>query len=124
MTQNLEDLRQGKYSGFQKLKLACELKELPIEVLDLASSLEVLDISGNKLTEFPLGFARLQKLKILFCSDNCFRQYPQILSEMPALEMVAFKNNGMRVILERSFGHGLRWLILTNNELTALPKVH
>lgn len=120
--QNLQDLITGKYSGTKKIKLSCDLQELPTELFDLQSSLESLDLSNNSLVRLPDEFRLLQRLKILFLSDNDFREYPQVLSQIPSLEMIAFKNNGMEHIPENSFGANLRWLILTNNKIAALPE--
>ncbi len=64
-------------------------------------------------------------LKILFCSDCGFSTYPEnVHVDFPALSMVAFRNNAMQSIPERSFFPGcpLRWLILPNNRLKQLPK--
>ena len=53
MKQTLEDLKSGKLIGSKTLKMACGLTEFPKEILSLADTLEVLDLSDNQLSELP-----------------------------------------------------------------------
>ncbi|KAK1971650.1 serine/threonine protein kinase [Colletotrichum sublineola] len=122
--QDLETLKNGGYrrQGLQKLKLTKPLNEFPLEILDLADTLEHLDLSGSGLSTLPEDFSRLQKLKIAFFSDCHFTVFPEQLAACPELEMVAFRSNGMTTIPESALPSRLRWLILTNNRIGALPK--
>ncbi|GKT51382.1 malignant fibrous histiocytoma-amplified sequence 1 [Colletotrichum spaethianum] len=122
--QNLESLRSGGYrdQGLQKLKLSEPLYEFPGEILDLADTLEHLDLSGTGLSTLPEDFSQLQKLKIAFFSDCRFTVFPKQLAACPELEMVAFRSNGMTTIPEGALPSKLRWLILTNNRIEALPR--
>ncbi|ORY76960.1 hypothetical protein BCR37DRAFT_400654 [Protomyces lactucae-debilis] len=96
------------------------LTVFPDELLQF-SQLELLDLSGNPLCSLPADFAhKLPKLKVCFLSDCKFVTFPK-LSECPVLEMVAFKGNGMQTVPEDALPPSLRWLILTNNAITALP---
>ena len=92
-----------------------------MEILSLADSLEVLDLSNNKLTSLPSELKQLKKLKILFASNNDFEAMPEVLGECPQLEMVGFKSNQIKHIPEKSLPQRLRWLILTENKITELP---
>jgi Leucine-rich repeat (LRR) protein len=38
----------------------------------------VLDLTGNQLSELP-DAGRMQKLRILFCSENNFTELPEVL---------------------------------------------
>lgn len=107
----------------KKIKISAGLQEFPNEVLLAADTLEILDISDNEIALLPTDFSRLQNLKVFFCSNNKFASYPEVLADLPNLTMVAFKNNGMYDIPEDALGAGLRWLILTNNNLSRLPDV-
>ncbi|HEY9735528.1 MAG TPA: protein kinase, partial [Trichocoleus sp.] len=49
----------------KRLTLAGGLTEFPAEILDLADSLEILDLSNNQLRSLPDDFAKLQNLKIV-----------------------------------------------------------
>ena len=69
----------------------------------------------------PPHFGRLKKLKIFFCSDNLFTVLPEVLADCPLLEMVGFKANLIETVPPRSLHPNLRWLILTDNKITALP---
>lgn len=121
MTTTLEQLRAGQLAGTQRLKLACGLTEFPREIFDLADTLEVLDLSGNALTSLPDDLPRLGKLRILFASDNPFTELPQVLGQCSQLSMVGFKANRIRQVSGRALPSQLRWLILTDNEIEALP---
>ncbi|QQC66353.1 leucine-rich repeat-containing protein kinase family protein [Paraburkholderia ginsengisoli] len=121
MTTTLEQLRAGRLTGARQLKLACGLSEFPREIFDLADTLEVLDLSGNALTALPDDLPRLRNLRILFASDNPFTELPEVLGECSQLSMVGFKANRIRTVSGRALAPSLRWLILTDNEIDALP---
>jgi hypothetical protein len=103
------------------LKLACGLTEFPREILDLADTLEVLDLSGNQLCALPGDFSRLRKLRIVFASGNPFTELPEVLGQCPQLSMIGFKANRIRQVAGDALPPRLRWLILTDNEIDALP---
>ncbi len=120
--QTLEQLQAGELVGSTSIKLACGLTEFPTELFDLADSLEVLDLSDNQLSALPNDFGKFKKLKIAFFSDNLFTEYPEVLADCLLLEMVGFKANRISSISEKAISSHLRWLILTNNCITQLPK--
>ncbi|MDR3680434.1 MAG: leucine-rich repeat-containing protein kinase family protein [Flavipsychrobacter sp.] len=120
--QTLLQLQSGALKGTVSLKLSEGLAHFPREIFELADTLEVLDLSRNELQELPADFGRLKKLKILFCSDNLFTVLPEVLADCPLLDMVGFKANKIETIPPRSLNPHLRWLILTNNYITELPK--
>ncbi len=106
----------------QRLDLRdCGLTELPREVFDLADSLQVLDLSRNRLSCLPVDLPRLHRLRILFCSENDFTELPAVLGRCAELEMVGFKSNRIESIAPGALPRRLRWLILTDNRLTELP---
>lgn len=117
----LAQLRDGALNGITSLKLCEGLTDFPEEILDLADTLEVLDLSGNRLSELPADFGRLHKLRILFCSNNLFTVLPAVLGRCPLLEMVGFKANQIATIPPASLNTHLRWLILTDNCIAELP---
>jgi hypothetical protein len=116
-----EESRAGRLAGRTQLKLSCHLKEFPPEIFDLADSLEIMDLSGNALSSLPDRLPEMQKLKILFCSDNHFTELPRVLGQCKALSMIGFRNNNIRRVLPEALPPLLRWLILTGNQLTELP---
>ena len=117
----LEQLRSGQLLGARTLKLSCGLTEFPSEIFDLADSLEVLDLSGNQLTDLPDDLAALHRLRILFCSDNPFTTLPPAVGRCPELSMVGFKANRITTVPPESLPAKLRWLILTDNAIESLP---
>lgn len=122
--QALAALRAGGLRGAQRLDLrGAGLTALPPEVFALADTLEVLDLSGNRLSELPDDLHRLRRLRILFGSDNAFTELPAALGACPQLEMAGFKANRIADVPRECFrpGTALRWLILTDNAIEALP---
>lgn len=117
----LEQLRRGELAGSTRLDLSADLHEFPEEIFALADSLEILNLSGNRLTDLPADLPRLRKLRILFCSDNPFTTLPEVLGDCPQLEMVGFKANRIRHLPAAALPPQLRWLILTDNRLERLP---
>ncbi len=117
----LQKLCDGELKGLSNLKLSCNLKHFPLEIFDLADTLEILDLSGNALSSLPDRLPELHKLKILFCSDNHFTELPRVLGQCKALSMIGFRNNDIRHVSPEALPPLLRWLILTGNQLTELP---
>lgn len=108
--------------GTKRVKINSGLSEFPLDLLNVSSTLEFLDLSGNKsISTLPSDFRRFHKLKVLFLSDCSFTIFPPQLAECKSLEMIAFKNNGMTTIPEHAVPHHVRWLILTNNAIDSLP---
>ncbi|HEY3300082.1 MAG TPA: leucine-rich repeat-containing protein kinase family protein [Methylophilaceae bacterium] len=116
-------LKAGKLKGCKHLKLACNLTEFPPEIFDLADSLEILDLSNNRLSTLPDDFNRLHRLRILFCSFNQFTALPDVLGASKTLSMIGFKANKIAHVAEGAIPtQTLRWLILTDNSLKSLPQ--
>nr|WP_254212289.1 leucine-rich repeat-containing protein kinase family protein [Burkholderia multivorans] len=114
-------MRAGRLAGARQLKLACGLTEFPREIFELADTLEVLDLSGNALSSLPDDLSRLHRLRILFASDNRFTALPDALGACPQLAMIGFKANRIRTVSGAALPRMLRWLILTDNAIDALP---
>lgn len=117
----LEQLRAGELRGARRLTLRDGLRELPEAVYSLADTLEVLDLSGNELEDLPAELHRLHRLKVIFCSNNRFTHLPGVLGRCEALQMVGFKANQITDVPAAALPPRLRWLILTDNRITALP---
>ncbi len=120
--ETIDLLRSGQLQGMNRLDLAASLTEFPIEIFELADSLEILNLSDNNLRSLPADLGRLHQLKIIFLSNNDFEEVPEVLADCPNLSMVGFKSNKIRVLAENILPVGVRWLILTNNKLERLPK--
>jgi len=121
MMETLDALRSGQLKGAKRLDLAADLTQFPLEILELADSLEILNLTNNRLQSLPDEFGRLQKLKIAFFSNNNFQALPTVLSHCPNLSMVGFKANQIVSIAEDALPTSVRWLILTDNQIEQLP---
>ncbi|MEZ9548762.1 MULTISPECIES: leucine-rich repeat-containing protein kinase family protein [Vibrio] len=117
----LEQLKSGQLKGIKRLKLSEGLTEFPLEILELSDSLEILDLSGNQLSELPQELTQLTNLRIIFASNNLFTHLPDVLGSLPKLEMIGFKTNQIKTVSEESLPAQLRWLILTDNAIEVLP---
>ncbi|WP_035987629.1 leucine-rich repeat-containing protein kinase family protein [Leptolyngbya sp. KIOST-1] len=119
---NLEMLRSQPPIDNRRLTLAANLTTFPEEILDLADSLEILDLSHNALTTLPDSFARLQNLRIVFFNNNRFERVPEVLAQCPNLSMIGFKANRIATVPAEALPPKTRWLILTDNRLRSLPE--
>jgi Protein tyrosine and serine/threonine kinase/Leucine rich repeat len=120
--ETIDLLCSGQLQGIKRLDLADGLTKFPTEIFDLADSLEILNLSDNRLSSLPTDLNRLTKLKVIFLSNNNFEEVPAVLADCPNLSMVGFKSNKIRVLGENVLPLGTRWLILTDNQLEELPK--
>ncbi len=118
----LEQLRSGSLQGLRRLKLSCGLTEFPREIFSLSDTLEILDLTGNHLSSLPDDLEQLTKLKVIFCSQNQFKQLPTVLGRCNSLSMVGFKSNQIADVPAESLPSRLRWLILTDNRIQGLPE--
>lgn len=117
----IKALESGQLQGSTHIKLACGLHTFPDALLQLADTLEILDMTDNKLSQLPDTFAQFKKLRILFLSNNEFTQLPTVLAQCPNLSMIGFRNNHIDTVAEHSLPLSTRWLILTDNQIRSLP---
>ncbi len=108
--------------GTRRLNLAAGLTTFPEEILELADSLEVLDLSNNALTTLPDSFAQLHNLQVAFFSNNAFEVLPEVLAHCPKLSMIGFKANQITTVPAEALPLATRWLILTDNRIESLPE--
>jgi len=118
--QTLLDLQNGKLKGVKQLTLSEGLEIFPDEIFALADTLEILDLSHNKLSSLP-DLSRLKKLKIAFFSFNQFSEVPSAFKNCHNLYMLGMKGNQLAEFDEDILPLSISWLILTDNRLTQLP---
>lgn len=102
--------------------------ELTLNTLKLGSSFDLLSLT--KVDLFNCGLSLLPSnlpeilpnLSVLFLTNNNFSILPEVVGRCSNLQMVAFKNNGMKEIHPDALQSQMRWLILTGNQLTELPE--
>lgn len=97
------------------------LTEVPPEVFGLADTLELLDLGRNPLARLPDDFARLRRLKVLFCSGTRFRVLPPVLGDCAALSQIGFRGCDLEAVPAEALPQGLQWLTLTDNRIARLP---
>ncbi len=117
----LEQLRSGELEGIKRLKLSEELSTFPQEIFTLASSLEILDLSNNRLSTLPKELYKLKKLKIAFFSNNLFSEVPDVFKRCEHLYMLGFKANCIERFDEDILPLSISWLILTDNKIKSIP---
>ena len=120
--ETLKELKSGKLKNSTHIKIACSLDIFPSELYTLEDSLEVLDLTDNNLSSLPDDFYRFKKLKRLFLSNNQFNHVPKVLAKLPVLSMIGIRNNHIEIFEENSLPLSTRWLILTDNNLQAIPE--
>jgi len=117
----LKELRSGRLKGIKRLSISEDLTSFPIEILDLADTLEILDLSGNQLFSLPPEIKRLTKLKIAFFANNRFTHVPSVFKACENLYMLGFKANQIEVFDEDVLPLSISWLVLTDNKIKVLP---
>lgn len=125
MSDKLNILRQEVLIGTKLSNVdlsCCDLEEFPIELFSLAPSLESLNLSGNQLSKLPEDLSCFTQLRVLFFAQNKFDHIPPQLGKLPNLYMLSFKNNFLRFIDEAALSPSIAWLILTDNELSVIPR--
>lgn len=118
----LAQLRSGHLKGVKRLTLSENLTSFPIEIFDLADTLEILDLSNNALSSVPDDIKRLKKLKIAFFANNRFTHVPSAFKACDKLYMLGFKANQIEVFDEDVLPLNISWLVLTDNRIKVLPE--
>lgn len=87
------------------------------------SSLAVLNLSGNQLTQLPVQFTRLPRLQCLYLGANVINTLPPQVENMAKLEILYLGGNRLSS-LPVELGHvtSLVSLVLSDNQLTSLPR--
>jgi len=90
----LARLRAGRLAGATRLDLrGCGLQALPPEVLALADTLEVLDLSGNALHTLPDSLLRCTRLQKLMLAGNRLNRLPTGLAALQRLQLLRLSAN-------------------------------
>jgi hypothetical protein len=95
--------------------------DLPKDIISLRR-LEVLNLGGNNLSTIPDDIVLLSELRVLFFAGNRFETIPSCLGKMNSLYMLSFKSNRIKTVPDDSLSPSLGWLILTDNQITQLPR--
>ena len=104
-----------------RITLSAGLTEFPEVLYRCCEQLEILDLSGNQLSQLPADLASFTRLERLFLTNNRFDSIPSVLAQCPALVMVSFKGNQLCEFACEVLPEQIEWLILTDNQLSTLP---
>lgn len=119
----------GNLKNLEELRLhRCELSATPRSIINL-KKLRVLDMSGNKLTEFFDDGAyfrndvNLHSLQTLNLSSNLLMDIPQCLKYIPTLRTLNLSQNRIQMLNEicRNSFSNLDTLDLSNNKIHDIP---
>ena len=109
-------------SALRELKLAeNELEGALPPTIEQLTSLEMLELQGNKLTSLPVEIRALTHLRTLNISNNKMTSLPsEIFTSMSVIDLNASKNSFKNAFFEVDSAPHLQNLSLANNSLTSL----
>jgi len=83
----------------------------------------VLDLSRQKLDEFPMEILQFKNLKELYMSKTKLRVIPAEIGQLTELEIVDFSKNKLLALPSELFNClKLKKIIANQNEINAIPK--
>lgn len=91
-------------------------------ISEFGDDIEILDLSKGYLSKLPEEFVKMNKLQVLFLSENDFKEIPPVIAKIPNLKFLGMKSCQITSISETVLPKTLRWLTLTNNHINKLPK--
>jgi Leucine-rich repeat (LRR) protein len=111
----------SEIASLRELKLAENDLQgaLPGSIASL-TSLEVLELQGNKLTSLPIGIRQLTCLRLMNVSNNQLLNIPMELFETSLIELVANKNRFEGAFFSIESVPNLQELNISNNSLKRL----
>ena len=135
-SESLTHLPDDIFEGLQQLRelrAGCnQLQRLPASLFDAdrgcASSLEHLEVYGNRLAELPDSIGNLRRLRVLNLGRNQLQMLPRRLAELPALHVLQLYDNDLRLPLPTEYASAdafpqLRELVWRGNvHLPSVPR--
>lgn len=98
-------------------------QSLPKEFNLLKLNLEVVNFSGNCLTQFPYQLLELNRAKEIYLGNNKIKTLPKHFTELESLEILYLGGNQIKCVPEEIAQlKSLTSLNLSGNQITNLPK--
>ena len=114
-----------KNTKIKRIDLSCnEIDCLPLEMDNWSNTLEILNVSDNKINSIPASFCRFVKLRRIYINDNelDFEGLPKGLHKLINLEYFYAANNLLEIIPDSLLRcPNLKRLIVPGNRLITLP---
>lgn len=118
LEQLVRDIQDG-VRPITKVDLSNEgLTSFPDALYAIKDDVEFINFGGNQLSSLPDEIAQFSNLKILFFANNNFTAIPECLGLLPSIRMLSFKSNRIAEIPEASLSSSIKWLILTDNQIS------
>jgi len=88
----------------------------------IMSSLETLNLSGNRFTDLPMQLTELNNLQNLYLGANKISEIPGAVKSLSSLQVLYLGGNSLKdVPAELGYLQKLSSLVLCDNELQSLP---
>lgn len=110
-------------SSVLSIDVSCnKLREFPLDVLE-ATHLRELNVASNRISALPSQLIRLTTLRILYLSLNTLSALPELVFRLPSLTELFASHCGIAALEIPSEGRvaPLEVLDLTDNRIAALP---
>lgn len=118
----IEETKKSKKKDLRLHVSKYRIEYLPDEVCEL-DFLESLDVSGNKIHDFPIGFFNRVKLKKLIIKNNQLFNIPNSVFLLDSIEYLDVSNNELLVISDDILRlNNLKYLDVSHNKIYQLPE--
>ncbi|KAG0601403.1 hypothetical protein M758_11G107700 [Ceratodon purpureus] len=99
-----------------------KIKELPVDVVDIAGSVRTLDATHNKLGVLPEEIGNFINLQRLILAENLLERLPSTVGKLRSLKVLTLDSNRLSLLPEEvGLLQRLERLSVSRNNLNSLP---